>query len=169
MDVEGEDTLANYQLNSNNMIILQNDLEKVVEGNLAERRKAADEARVYIQKGAGQFLQWLAGAAVKPTLASFRDYLDDLIGREFEKTLGRSLFDDLSEQQRQALHSLMKSVGAKILGDAARAVNQPDEDVIRDQLASAIRIMFSGKVQEAKTNDDENRDKDSCSSQIIRL
>ena len=145
------------------------DLEKVVEGNLAERRKAADEARVYIQKGAAQFLQWLAGAAVKPTLASFRDYLDDLIGREFEKTLGRSLFDDLSEQQRQALHSLMKSVGAKILGDAARAVNQPDEDAIREQLASAIRIMFSGKVQETKTNDDENRDKDSCSSQIIRL
>lgn len=145
------------------------DLEKVVEGNLAERRKAADDARVYIQKGAALFLQWLAGAAVKPTLASFRDYLDDLIGREFDKTLGRSLFDDLSEQQRQALHTLMKSVAGKILGDAARAVNQPDEDAIREQLASAIRIMFSGKVQDAKTNDDENRNKDSCSSQIIRL
>ncbi|MCB9228893.1 MAG: glutamyl-tRNA reductase [Deltaproteobacteria bacterium] len=151
------------------------DLEKVVKGNLGERRREAERARVFVHQGAALYMQWLSAAAVKPVLASFRDYLEDLLKREAEKTLGRSLFHDLSEQQRQALFGMLRSVAGKILGDAAKVVNRPGEEALREQLASAIRLMFSrspARTSVARQNlsdDKHGEDEASCNSQIIRL
>ncbi|NRA43834.1 MAG: glutamyl-tRNA reductase [Oligoflexales bacterium] len=150
------------------------DLQKVVDNNLEERRKAADLGRTIVRRGAKIFDQWLSTVAIKPIFANFRDYLDDLMKRELEKTLGRSLFKDLSEQQQQAIENMLSSLAGKMVGDAARSINNPDDTVFREQLASSLRMLFPRKVSEddgSNTNDHQadKKDEDECKNKIIRI
>src|SRR6185312_15125913 len=54
------------------------DLQQVVGQNYEERRKAAEEAEGLIQQSVAQFEAWARTLAVKPALAAFRTYLDEL-------------------------------------------------------------------------------------------
>ena len=150
------------------------DLQKVVDNNLEERRKAADLGRTIVRRKAKIFDQWLSTVAIKPIFANFRDYLDDLMKRELEKTLGRSLFKDLSEQQNQAIQNMLASLAGKIVGDAARSINNPDDTVFRDQLANSLRMLFPSQVAEDgdKTKKDkqvDKKDEEECKNKIIRI
>lgn len=151
------------------------DLQKVVENNLEERRKAADLGRAIVRKRAKFFDQWLSTVAIKPVFANFRDYLDDLMQRELEKTLGRSLFKDLSPQQNQAIQNMLASLAGKIVGDAARSINNPDDTVFREQLANSLRMLFPRQIgEEGKDTTEPNKDDkkdDECKNKnkIIRI
>ena len=150
------------------------DLQKVVDNNLEERRKAADVGRTIVRRGAKVFDQWLSTVAIKPIFANFRDYLDDLMKRELEKTLGRSIFKDLSEQQNQAIQNMLGSLAGKIVGDAARSINNPDDTVFRDQLANSLRMLFPRQIaaeddHAQKNNPSEKKEEDKCKNKIIRI
>ena len=143
------------------------DLKKVVDGHMDARKKAAEEGRIMIKKAATNFDYWLNSIAVKPILANFRDYLQDLMVRESRKTLNRSLFEDLSEQQNEAIRHMLDAVAGKILGDAGRSIYKQTNYELREHLTDSLTLMFSSKVEE-KESDQDKKDLE-CKNTIIRI
>ncbi len=121
------------------------DLKQVVGQNYEERRKAAEEAEVLIERGLVDFAAWRRTLAVKPALAGFRGYLDQLIEKEAQKTLGKDAFKELTPKQREALAALFAAVSARISGDASQRVLNPPEGYFQEQLADALQALFPGK------------------------
>lgn len=128
------------------------DLQQVVGANFEERRKAAEEAETLIGKSIAQFAAWQRTAAVKPTLAAFRSYLDELIKREAGKTLGRDMFRDLSDKQREGLSALLDAIAGKISADAARQVTNPPEGHFPEHLADALAALFAPQTPRSSDN-----------------
>lgn len=118
------------------------DLQQVVGQNYEERRLAAEEAQQYIDSSVASFRSWLKTLAVKPALASFRQYLDDVIKQESGKTLSRDLFKELSDKQRQALEALFTAIAGKVSADASRVVKAPPQGYYPEQMADALTSLF---------------------------
>jgi len=118
------------------------DLQQVTAANLEERRKAAEEAEVFINRGVEQFEAWQRTSDIKPMLAAFRTYLEQLTQREGAKTLSKEIFKDLSAKQMEALQGLLSAVASKISADAARHVLAPPPGFAQDQLATSLQALF---------------------------
>lgn len=124
------------------------DLKQVVGQNYEERRKAAEEAEVLIERGVLDFVQWRKTLSVKPALAGFRQYLDGLIEREAQRTLGKEVWKDMTPKQRESLDGLFAAVAARISGDASQRVLSPPEGYYQEQLADALAALFpDGKTK----------------------
>lgn len=128
------------------------DLQQVVGQNYEERRKAADEAQVLIERSVAQFQAWQRTLAVKPALAAFRTYVDELINKEAQKTLGKDLFKDLTPKHHESLKALFEAVAGKISADASRQVTNPPEGYFQEQLADALRALFPGVAEKKKSD-----------------
>ena len=126
------------------------DLQQVTAANLEERRKAAEEAEVYINRGVEQFQDWQRTSEIKPMLAAFRTYLEQLTQREGAKTLGKEMFKDLSVKQLEAIQVLLQAVAAKIAADAARQILSPPPGFGQDQLATCLQALFLDEQPQQK-------------------
>lgn len=118
------------------------DLQQVVGANYEERRKAADNAMVLIDKSVTNYQKWLETLDIKPALASFRKYLDDLARRELTKTLGKESFNGLDERQGELLERMVASFVNKIAADASRNVMRPVEGYQPEFLADTLGLLF---------------------------
>ncbi|RZA19902.1 MAG: glutamyl-tRNA reductase [Proteobacteria bacterium] len=119
------------------------DLKQVVGENFEERKKAAELGRGIIIENAEAFDRWLSTRTFKPTLATFRDYLEGLVAQEMQKSLSRSPLNALDAQQNRALEALMKSIISKMAGDVGRAVHNPTEVFDSTDLTEALKILFT--------------------------
>lgn len=119
------------------------DLKQVVGENFEERKKAAALGRTIIIDNADAFEKWLYSRSLKPTLATFRDYLETLAKQEMAKSLSRSPLNQLDENQIKALDSMLKSIVSKMAGDVGRSVHNPTEDFESTQLTEALKILFT--------------------------
>ena len=127
------------------------DLQQVVNSNLEERRRAAEDAQVLIDRSVQQFRAWQRTLTVKPALAAFRGYLDDLIAKEANRTLGRDHFRDLTEKQRESLTALLEAIAGKIAADAARQVTAPPGGHYPEPLAEALLTLFPAAAERRKS------------------
>jgi glutamyl-tRNA reductase len=118
------------------------DLQQVVGANYEERRKAAEEAQILIDKSVLGFEDWLANFDIKPVLADCRKYFDELINREFDKTIGKQMYEQLSAEQTAGLQSMLQAIAGKITADISRGVKQPPEGIFKEQLADALKVLF---------------------------
>jgi glutamyl-tRNA reductase len=119
------------------------DLKQVVGENFEERKKAAELGRAIIIESVETFDRWLATRTFKPTLATFRDYLEGLVAQEMQKSLSKSPLNTLSHQQGKALEAMMKSIVSKMAGDVGRAVHNPTEVFDSLDLTEALKILFT--------------------------
>ena len=120
------------------------DLQQIVGANLEERRKAAHEAQDMVEKGVESFVAWQRTHAVKPALAAFRTYLDDLVSKELNRTLSREMFRD-QPKQSESIKALGEAIASKIAADAARSITAPSDGYFPEQLAEALRALFQSK------------------------
>ena len=118
------------------------DLQQIASANYDERRRAAEEAEELINRGVDQFHSWQKTFSVKPTLAAFRSYLDELTAREAGKTLAKEHFRDLTTKQRESLEALLAAVAGKIAADAAKQITSPPAGYDQEQLAEALLLLF---------------------------
>lgn len=118
------------------------DLKQVVDSNYEERRKAALEATVIIDRGADLFRAWEKTLSIKPALAQFRAFIDQVIERESTKTLSRDHFKDLTEKQLESLKSMLEAIGGKISGEASRKITNPPEGYYPELLADVLSAIF---------------------------
>lgn len=120
------------------------DLQQIVGANLEERKKAAHEAQELVEKSVGAFVAWQRTHAVKPALAHFRLYLEELVAKELSRTLGREIFRD-QPKQVESIKALADAIASKIAADAARTVTAPPDGYYAEQLADALRALFQPK------------------------
>ncbi len=124
------------------------DLQQIVGKNQALRQGAKEASVGIVSEAVVQFESWLSQLTVKPYLAEFRSYVDDLFGRELAKTLNRDIFKELSPNQRQALAALNSAVASKLTADAAAAIKTPPDGWFTDIVAEALGVLFAKRTKE---------------------
>ena len=126
------------------------DLQQVAANNYEERRKAAEEAEILIKRGVDQFANWQKTSSVKPVLAGFRTYLDELTNKEANRTLNKELFRDLSPKQRDSLETMICAISSKIAADAARQITNPPDGYQAEELAESLVALFPAALEFGK-------------------
>jgi glutamyl-tRNA reductase len=118
------------------------DLDKVVQANLAERAKAAEHATRIVEHEASQFERWLRTQGVVPTIVALREHFTHLADAEVKKALDKLSHKDLTrEQERELLQELVGLVVRKLLHRPTTVLRsaEPAEAAV---LASAVCELF---------------------------
>lgn len=91
------------------------DLSAIAEENMAERQRAAGEAELIVDEEVAKFMKWWDSLDVLPTVKAIRQNAEDIRQRELAKALG--ILDDLSQEDRQIIETLTRSIVNRILHD----------------------------------------------------
>lgn len=89
------------------------DLQSVVESNLAERSREAKEAEKIIKAEIQSFISWQSSLEVVPTIAELRQKAERIRQGELEKAIAR--MSGLSDEQKNALNALTSGIINKLL------------------------------------------------------
>ncbi len=118
------------------------DLDKVVQANLAERAKAADHAGKIVEHEAGQFEHWLRTQGVVPTIRALRDKFAQVADGEVQKAVERLGRKELNrDQQRELVQELTRLVINKLLHHPTTVLRGADPAAAA-QLATAVCELF---------------------------
>jgi len=127
-------------------------LDKVVQANLAERAKAAEQAGKIVEHEAVQFEQWLRTQGVVPTIRALREHFAHVADAEVGKALDQLGKKDLTrDQQRELLQRTVQLVVNKLLHAPTTALRgaQPDEATVR---AAIVCELFGLEPSEETTD-----------------
>lgn len=119
------------------------DLDKVVQANLAERAKAAEHAGKIVEHEAGQFEHWMRTQGVVPTIKALRERFAQIADVEVTKALeqlGRK--EHTRDQQRELLQRLVQLVVNKLLHQPTTVLRGADP-MEASQLAAAVAELFA--------------------------
>jgi glutamyl-tRNA reductase len=89
------------------------DLRSVVEANLRERKRQAQQAESLVEREVAKFADRLRSLEVVPTIVSLREKLEEIRRAELGRTLAR--LPGADEVTRQALETLSQGIVNKIL------------------------------------------------------
>jgi glutamyl-tRNA reductase len=115
------------------------DLQRVVADNRAERQKEASSAERIVEVEVGQFVAWLKGQGVVPTIKDLRERFREIAIAEAQKTIA-SLGGKLDGPGEQAVRAMAEAIANKLLHPPLMALRHGDEDV--EQLVVATRKLF---------------------------
>ncbi|HVX67490.1 MAG TPA: glutamyl-tRNA reductase, partial [Bryobacteraceae bacterium] len=118
------------------------DLQRVVEANVGERRKRAEKAEEIIGTEVERTLARLKAREVAPTIVSLQEQLEQV--RQAEMARLRGKFGTLTPQQEEALEALTKGLVAKIahgpIGELRRQAAQPEGVHAIEIIRKAFRL-----------------------------
>lgn len=121
------------------------DLQRVVETNVGERRKRAEQAEKIVAEEVERMISRLRAREVAPTIVSLQDQLEQL--RQAELARMRGKLGTLSPQQEEAIEALTRGLINKIahgpISELRRQAGQPEGI----QVIDAIRRLF--RLEEA--------------------
>jgi glutamyl-tRNA reductase len=116
------------------------DLQRVVETNVGERKKRAEQAEKIVAEEVGRMLSRLRAREVVPTITSLQDQLEQLRLAEVARVRGR--LGALTPLQEEAIEALTRGLINKIahgpISELRRQAGQPEGI----QLIDAIRRLF---------------------------
>ena len=118
------------------------DLEKVVQANLGERRKRAELAEQIVAEEVERMMLRLRAREVAPTIVSLQVQLERIRAAELERVRGK--LGPLTPQQEEALEALTRGIINKIahgpVSELRRQAGQPDGLHIIDAIRKAFRL-----------------------------
>jgi len=114
------------------------DLSNIVRGNLQIRKEAVAQAEEMIATQAGNFLRWLEGRTVVPTITALHGHHDQLRAAELER-VRRLLASGTSPEQ--ALELLARGLTNKFLHAPTQALNQAG-DAERAELVAMFEKIY---------------------------
>ncbi|HWF09332.1 MAG TPA: glutamyl-tRNA reductase [Bryobacteraceae bacterium] len=116
------------------------DLEGVVNANIRERSKQAEQAETIVLDEVGRMMERLKIEEITPTIISLQEQLEQIRIAEVTRALRR--MPGLSPEQMQQIEAMTKSIVNKIahgpISALRRNAGQPD----RDQIIEAVRKVF---------------------------
>lgn len=115
------------------------DLQRVVNENLAERRKEADGAEAIVVGEAGKFLEWARTEEIVPTLRELRERVSSVVAAEVERALEK-LDPAARAAQEKALRRLGDAIIGKLLHGPTMALKHGEGDM--QPLLEATRRLF---------------------------
>lgn len=90
------------------------DLEKVINENLATRAGEAERANVIVAEEVARFMRARAAREAVPLLAQLRQRADEIARAEAERTLA-NIGDALNEKQRKSVEAMARAIVNKLL------------------------------------------------------
>ncbi|EFL49543.1 glutamyl-tRNA reductase [Solidesulfovibrio fructosivorans JJ]] len=132
------------------------DLQEVVEENLAQRREEAARARDIIRLQVERFGEWLKSLDVKPTIVDLLQTGEDIARRELHKTL-RRLGPDVSDETRRAIETLSLSISHKLLHEPIVFLKRRAREEKGDRFIDLTRRMYN--LDREQTPDDAHADR----------
>lgn len=121
------------------------DLQGVVNANLKERQKEAQEAEAIIEYEIGQFQHWMAGLQVVPTIVALRQHIDGLRQAELDKTFAN--LKHLSDKDRKAIAAMSSALVNKILHPPTRMLKQAQQEENAQPYVDALQQLFGLEIE----------------------
>ncbi len=116
------------------------DLQKVIDANLRERRKAAARAEDIIDQEIDSFLRWLGNLELTPTIRDLRRHCEAIRRRELDKTFARQ--PGLGSEERLALEACTEAMIRKILHRPLTLIKERRHDGSNEPYLDALRTLF---------------------------
>jgi glutamyl-tRNA reductase len=118
------------------------DLQKVVDNNVGERRKRAEAAEAIVGEEVERMLARLKAREVAPTIVSLQDQLEQMRIAELARVRGK--LGPLTPQQEEAIDALTRGLINKIahgpIAELRRNAGQPDGLQIIDAIRRVFRL-----------------------------
>ncbi|MBI4388941.1 MAG: glutamyl-tRNA reductase [Nitrospinae bacterium] len=116
------------------------DLQTVVNANLRERQKEAEQAMSIVQNEVFKFESWIESLDAVPTIVELRNRAEEIRKREIQKTLAK--LGHLSEEDKNAIHYLTTSIINKILHKPTVNLKEKTQAQDGHVYLKAIRHLF---------------------------
>ena len=123
------------------------DLQSVVQSNIKERQKEAEQAEEIIEQEIETFLTWLRSIDVVPTIVAIREKAEAIRVSELEKTLPR--LGELSEKQRRQVEGLTQAIVNKLLHTPLIALKDSAGSAEGSSRIESARVLFGVDGAEA--------------------
>jgi glutamyl-tRNA reductase len=119
------------------------DLQQVVEANLAERRHEAQRGEQIIEREVDRFLARARTLEVVPTIVSLQERLEEVRRGEIERL--RARLGELSAEQEQAIEALTRSIVNKILHEPITHLKSAAQEPDSRKAIDLVRRIFNLK------------------------
>jgi len=116
------------------------DLQKVIDANLKERRKAAGKAETIIDQEIGRFQRWLTELELTPTIRDLQQHLETIRRQELDKTFAQ--LRTLGPEERQAIEACTGAMLKKILHRPVAVLKERRQDMTGELYLDAARTLF---------------------------
>ncbi|MBT5559601.1 MAG: glutamyl-tRNA reductase [Proteobacteria bacterium] len=111
------------------------DLNQIIETNLASRREAASEAQEIVESQSDEFMEWLGSLNSVPTIRALRDHVDQLTEVELEKAF-RLIAK--GENPEVVIEQFAYALGNKIMHRPSKALSDGEDS----SLATTVQEIF---------------------------
>jgi glutamyl-tRNA reductase len=115
-------------------------LQEIVQANLAQRNLEAEKAEEIISQEIGQFYKWLSSLEVTPTIVALRNHFDEIRKAELEKTLAN--WKDLPPDAEKRLESLTMAMMNKLLHTPTTVLKKAGQGGRVDLYVDGLRQLF---------------------------
>ena len=115
-------------------------LQEIVQANLAQRNLEAEKAEEIIEQEIGQFHKWLSQLDVTPTIVALRSRFDEIRRAELERTLAG--WKDLPPDAEKRLEALTMAMMNKLLHPPTTALKKAGQGGRVDLYVDALRQLF---------------------------
>lgn len=116
------------------------DLQGVVEANMAERVSEAEKAEEIIEEEIDKFYRWIRSLDVVPTIIALRRYCDEIRKVELDKAV--CAMRELSKKEHKALDAMTSAIVNKILHNAIVHIKKDANKIEGDRYVDTIRKLF---------------------------
>lgn len=116
------------------------DMESVVESNIKERQKEAEQAEEIIDEEIETFTAWLRSIDVVPTIVALRDQAEAIRRAELDKSLPK--MGDLTEKQLKQIDGLTQAIVNKLLHTPLVALKKSAGDAEGSSHIESARVLF---------------------------
>ncbi|MEI6215550.1 MAG: glutamyl-tRNA reductase [Desulfuromonadales bacterium] len=127
------------------------DLQEIVQANLAQRGVEADKAEEIISQEIGQFHKWLSQLEVTPTIVALRSRFDEIRRTEVEKTVAG--WKELPPDAEKRLEALTTAMMNKLLHAPTLTLKKAGQGGRVDLYVDALRQLF--ELEAAAEEDEE--------------
>jgi glutamyl-tRNA reductase len=134
------------------------DLKKVADENIKDRRKEAQQAETIVQEEVIKFVNWYHSLEVTPTIIALRKKFEEIGKKELEKTL--SLHPNLSDKEKKSLEALTSAIINKILHTPSTLLKQSNEEAMAGLYLDTLRTLFQLPEPSSDISDDEKVQED---------
>lgn len=115
-------------------------LQEIVQANLAQRNQEAEKAEEIIEQEIGQFHKWLSQLEVTPTIVALRSRFDEIRRTELERTMAG--WKDLPPDAEKRLEALTMAMMNKLLHPPTTALKKAGQGGRVDLYVDALRQLF---------------------------
>ncbi len=115
-------------------------LQDIVDENMKVRKKEALKAEAIVEEEVIHYNNWIKELEAVPTIVSLRAKAEGIVQKELEKSL--NWMQKLSEDDRDKVDNLVKSVVNKILHAPVTVMKEESSEISSQEIVAAARQLF---------------------------